>query len=121
MKIYVAGPLSSDTTVGYMKNVGRMIQIAVRIWQRGHYPYIPALDCLVVLAAGVMGREFSLEDIRDFNMPWVKASDAMYVIGHSAGTDKEIAFAEELDMPIYWDLDDIPAAKKGGTDEGSNA
>ena len=108
MKIYVAGPLSSPTTVGYLRNMARMVSVAVELWRMGHAPYIPALDFLFAIVASVKEVPLTLEDLYELNYPWLEACDAVFMIAPSPGTDLEVARARKLGIPVYTTFEEIP-------------
>ena len=107
MRIYVAGPLSADTTCGYLRNLARMVKTAVILRRMGHYPYTPGLDFLFVIVAEVMGYAFDLEDVYELNYPWIAVSEAVYMIARSPGTDREVEYARQLGIPVYTRFEEV--------------
>ena len=105
MRIYVAGPLNADAC-GYIKNLSKMYRVGLAIHCMGHSPFIPGADVLLGLMAG----DFEYADYFNANTEWLKVSDAVFVIASSPGVEQEVAIAEDLQIPIYHRLEDIPCA-----------
>jgi hypothetical protein len=103
-RIYVAGALSADAC-GYIQNCHRMIELARWVRRMGFAVYIPCLDFLEGLVAG----DFQYNDYFDNSQPWLEASDGVVVqpIGAEAshGTQREIAHAEALGIPVFRSLE----------------
>ena len=108
MKIYVAGPLSSPSTLGYIRNLATMLTTAIQLHRMGHAVYVPGLDFLFALVGAAIGSAFTLQDMYELNYPWLDACDAVFVIAPSPGVEKELARAKG--KPIYTDMEDIPCA-----------
>ena len=115
MRIYVAGPLSSNentkrspskVVTDYIQNLHTMLWIATAIRRRGHHPYVPGLDLLL----GVVSGGLEEEDYRELGMSFLEVCDAVYVVGQSWGVEQELKRAKELGLPVYFHLEDIPEA-----------
>ena len=105
MKIYVAGPLN-DNAVGYLKNVSRMCKVAVELRKKGHAVFVPCLDLLLGIVAG----DWEYEDYFENNQAFLEDCDALYLIGHSPGADKELKAAEYYGLQIFYRLPEVPFA-----------
>lgn len=106
LKIYVAGPISSDTEEGLANNYRIGNETGDAIQAMGHMPFVPHRyetpsedNKSQVTYEQLMALDFSLIK---------KWADALYVIAQSPGTNREIALAKELGIPIYWNMDQIP-------------
>lgn len=115
-RIYVAGALSSreDTqrnptqvVTDYIQNVHRMCEAASIIRRKGHIPFVPGLDFLI----GVVVGDWKEEDYRGLGMSFLEVCDAVFVISFSWGVRKEITRAEELGIPIYYNIEEVPNAE----------
>lgn len=101
-KVYVAGKLNSDA-VGYIKNCHKMIKTARKLRSNGYSVYIPCIDYL----EGLVDGEFEYNDYFDNSQPWLKASDAVFLVPGwetSNGTKIEIETAELHNIPIFKDV-----------------
>lgn len=113
MRIYIAGALSSNEkrdrtpsqiVVEYIQNINKMCLVASTLRKIGHYPYIPGLDFLL----GVVVGSFEENDYRETGMAFLEVCDAVLVISNSWGVQQEVKRAQELGIPIYYDIEDIP-------------
>lgn len=105
MKIYVAGAYSKgDVAV----NVRNALSMAKRLVEMGHVPYVPHLTHFWHFAFP-RPYEFWLE----YDKEWLRVCDAVFrIVGESSGADAEVELAKELGLPIYYKMDDVPAAEK---------
>ena len=112
MKVYIAGALSSreknerspsQVVVDYLQNINKMCKIAGAVRKAGHCPFVPALD----FALGMINGNWTEEDYRGLGMEFLEVCDAMLVISHSWGVNKEIEEAKRLFIPIYYSLEDL--------------
>ena len=121
-RIYVAGALSSKektnrnpstVVIDYIQNISAMCKAASVIKRRGHYPYTPGLDFLIGIVAG----DWEEEDYRGMGMEFLKVCDAVLVISDSWGVQQELKLAEQLGIPIYYNIYDICKCKEVKTGE----
>jgi len=106
IKVYVAGKLSHDTTIGYIQNMHNMIKFAAELRAIGVSVYVPANDFLEGLVHG----GFEYEDYFGNSQPWLLASDAVVLVPGwetSPDTKREIALAEKNNIPVYKNIDDF--------------
>lgn len=116
MRIYIAGALSSKENTqrdpskivtDYIQNVHKMCLAASAIRKKGHFPYVPGLDFLLGAIAGNWGEE----DYRGIGMSFLGVCDAILVVSHSWGVEREIETAITLGLAIYENVEDIPDVK----------
>jgi len=104
-KIYIAGALNADACQ-YIKNLHRMILWAHRVRQAGFSVFVPGLDFL----SGLVHGNWDYPDYFNNNQVWLEVSDAVYVVSgweNSEGTKKEIKLAEKLNIPVFYEIDDL--------------
>ena len=95
-KVYVAGPMSNGDTGQHIRNA---IELASWIYERGAIPYIPHLTHF-----WHMIRSHTYEEWLDMDMEWLEICDALICLpGLSPGTDREIARARDLGIPVFTD------------------
>jgi len=107
-RAYIAGKLNSDA-VGYIGNVRAMCIEAEKVRQKGYSVFVPALDIVLGL---ILGWE-TYEDYFNNSQPWLDVSDIMYVCPDSEdsiGTNKEIARAHNIGIPVYFNVENVPDA-----------
>jgi len=110
-RIYVAGKLN-DMAIDYLLNVHKMMKVAEKVRLAGFAPFVPALDLL-------MGIMFGYEDYENYfagSQPWLAAADAVLLVPGwetSDGTQREVAHAEVLGIPVFEDLEEMKKALIG--------
>jgi hypothetical protein len=104
-KVYVAGKLNADA-VNYIRNMHRMIKTADQIRRLGYSVYVPCLDILSGLVAG----DLDYADYFENNLPWMLASDLVFVVPGwetSDGTKKEIETAIANNILVLFDIEEL--------------
>ena len=106
-RIYVAGAYSADNVIGVLDNMRRGMRASTEVLLAGYAPFCPWIDYHFSLM--LQGKEeLSVQDYYDYSMAWLYCSDAVLVLPNSEnskGTQKEIAVARELGIPIYGDIE----------------
>lgn len=122
MRIYVAGPftpLSDDKHKCIheaSQNVHRAIRVALKLIEKGHYPFVPHLGYYIQVNPAYkkdLGQEFFYAYDNTFLDYW---AEALFYIAPSFGTDNELIRADKLGLIIYYSLEDVPDLR-GGNDE----
>ena len=104
-RVYVAGALNADA-VGYIKNVSQMIKYAEEVKKLGFAVFVPCNDFLM----GVVNGNYDYYDYFNNSQPWLEVSDAVFVCPNwenSKGTIKEIERANELRIPVVYNVTDL--------------
>ncbi len=107
MRVYVAGPYSSDNVLGVLENIRDGINACTRLFEAGLSPYCPWLDYHYVLASQ---KPLSVNGFYKLSLDWLMASNAMLVIGawkKSKGTKLEISKANEYNIPVFYDIESL--------------
>jgi len=105
-RVYVAGAYNADNVLDVLKNIGKGETYAGEIFAMGFAPFCPWHDKGYVIRNWDV--EYRVEQFYDFSMAWLEVSDAVYVVEgweNSTGTKSEIKRAEELGIPIFYDLE----------------
>jgi hypothetical protein len=102
--IYVAGPYTSNEA----ENTNIAMDIGLKIFKKGHFPYIPHLTHWLDARAQETKVEMTWEDYMAYHKPYLEACDALYFIKSSKGADIEMADAVELGKIIYTSLREVP-------------
>ena len=122
LRIYVAGPYSAKTKADHIltahtviqevaRNVDKAIEIGLSLIEKGHYPFIPHLSHYIHTNHfckkdyGYWYYEFD----NTFLYNW---AEALYYISSSGGADAELELAKKLGLQVFYNLDDVPEAKK---------
>jgi hypothetical protein len=94
LRVYVAGPISSDPMLG----VARATAISRDIFLDGMAPFVPHWDAFWFLGEG------HWKEYLEFDLEFVSVCDAVYRLGgESKGADKECAVAEHLGIPVFYE------------------
>ena|ERR1043165_883917 len=109
MLIAVAGPYSADTLEQRQRNLDAMNEAAAAVMNRGHIPVIGVNAALPIVER--LGPEVNqYEAMMAISLALVDKCEAILVIGDSPGVDRERDLIESRGLPVYWDVNDVPAA-----------
>ena len=106
MLIMVSGPVSADSDESRMENIARLNRVAAEIFKRGHIPVVG------VNAAAPVVEEAGVADKYEATMKICEAlaekCDAVFVIGESDGTCRELEIIQRRGGPVFHDVNEIP-------------
>ena len=111
MKVYVAGPLTSDKEYNLVsddvkqENVQKAIDVAIELLDRGHDPYIPHLTYYVNKRLEEQGRGLTPEQFLKWDFAFLDDCQAIFFIGESWGANKEIIRACKNRMKVYFSIE----------------
>lgn len=101
-RVYIAGPISKGCL---QHNIDQARDAARRLIEAGYAPFCPQLTCFLESNAPSATSGFPHETWLDVDLPWVAVSHAVLRLsGESKGADQEVAFAEEMGIPVYCNL-----------------
>ena len=112
MKVYVAGPFSSDDPDVVAANIARAISAGIKIRDLGHHPYIPHLNFSVEDALWAVERKYSHSEWLEWDRPWLLSCDAILILSPSPGADQERIWADEAGLTVYESIDAIPTIEE---------
>lgn len=115
MKIYVAGPYTGSTIEEIEENVRRAIEAGLKIWKKGHYPYIPHLTHWPDQYAKEQNIPMDWTDYMRWHAPWVDHCDALFLLAESKGALLEYERAKQEGKQVFHSLDEIPTVKRAST------
>ena len=111
--LYIGGAItpykSEHPVLGFLGNIKRGTRAAVEALLAGFVPFCPFIDFLYFFQLQ-NGENITEKMIKDLSMTWLEKCDGMLVLPKwrkSDGTKAEIARAKELDIPVFYNLEDI--------------
>jgi len=118
MRIYVAGPYSPKTKNTHTAvqevahNVDKAIEVAVKLIEKGHYPFVPHLSHYIHVnpACTKDYGNWYYDFDNSFLIHW---AEALFYIEPSFGADNEVKLAMKLGLPVFYSLDEVPNEKDG--------
>lgn len=96
---FISGPLGAQEF--WLRNTQAACHVADSVWNAGVIPYVPHLSSTW---AGLTthGKERSYEEWMEMCFAVLARCDLLVRIeGKSPGADREVAFAEEIGIPVY--------------------
>jgi hypothetical protein len=115
MKIYVAGPYTGQTKEEIEENVRKAMEAGLKIWKKGHFPYIPHLTHWPDILAKELGIDMDWPDYMNWHAPWVDHCDALFLLGESKGALLELNRAKEQGKTVFHTLEEIPTVDRSLT------
>lgn len=103
MRVYIAGPYAKgDTAV----NVRNAMSAGHLVMNTGHHPFIPHLFHFMH-----MHSPRSQQEWMDLDLEFLPMCDAIVRLpGESSGSDAEVSLAHELNLEIYFGIEEFLAA-----------
>ena len=108
--VYIAMPLSDPESLNYVKNVGKMIKVAIELWELGYPCYTPCEDFLRFICGTSMGVDLNKMEIYWNSIEFLKRCDILYVPEMSTtskGVQLEIDAAKDFGIPIATNLNEL--------------
>jgi hypothetical protein len=98
--IYIAAPYTKpDPAV----NTRSAILVAEQLRDKGFIPFVPHLTHLWHLIS-----PHEIDYWYEYDIEWLKKCDALLRLpGESKGADNEVKVAQELGIPVFYDIDSI--------------
>ncbi len=114
--ILIAGPYRSGTNNNpelIAKNLDRLEQVSLRVYEAGHIPLIGEWVALpVARQAGStqVGDVIAEKYLYPVAKRLIQRCDAVLRIeGQSKGADEDVRLARERGLPVYFDIKEVPA------------
>lgn len=108
-RVYVAGAYSANNVISVLDNMRRGIRLSTEVLLAGYAPFSPWLDYQFQLMLR-SGEKLTIEHYYNYSIAWLVVSNAVLVVPgseNSNGTQNEIQIAEELDIPVFYSLEDL--------------
>ena len=107
-RIYVAGPYSANNVLDVLKNIGRGEKTCAELFRLGFAPFCSWHDKSYVTDR--FDDQFTVQQFYDYSLAWLEVSDAVYILPNSEnskGTQKEITKAIELNIPVFYSIENL--------------
>lgn len=108
-RIYIAGAYSANNVITVLDNIRIGIRASTELFLKGYSPFCPWLDFHFQLMLRE-GETLSVEDYYRYSIDWLEVSGAIYVLPNSEnskGTQKEIKSAVDLNIPVFYSMDEF--------------
>jgi len=108
-RVYVAGSMSDPSVIKFLENLRIGIRVSAELVLKGYHPFSPFIDFQFFLA---LRNDEKITDrmIKEYSLAWLEVSDCILVLPNhhqSKGTLAEIARAEELNIPVYYSMEEL--------------
>jgi len=101
------GVHNTDIIMSYLFNLRQSMKAAARVWEKGHYPFVPGADFLLYLELDSTHPQLPYEAGKE----WVRRCDAILILNgleDSEGVKAEYELAKKEGKIIFFELDQIP-------------
>lgn len=107
-KVYIASPYWDDDHFVRYENVKRQMHIADKLLAEGFLPFWP-------LHYFFIEQHHHREEVEwlAISLQWMRSMDALVRLdGDSKGADREVAFAQDINIPVFFGVDDLLKNRK---------
>jgi hypothetical protein len=109
IKVYIAGPYRAPDILSILDNIRHGIRAATEALRLGVAVYCPWLDFMLHLML-MPGETLDVETYQANSIEWLHAADCLLALPgyeHSAGTQAEIKLATSLNLPIFYNFNEL--------------
>ena len=113
-RVYVAGAYSDDNILGVLKNMQKGMRTGTEVALCGFAPFVPWLDYQFQLMLRPEENEnLTMDFYYNYSLAFLEVCDYVLVVPgfeNSKGTLGEITKAKQLNIPVYYSIDDLVLA-----------
>jgi len=105
LAVYPAGKMSSHDPLQFLRNLNALQHWTARLRELGYAPFPVADDYADIMRTT---KDVTVEQIKEASLVWMRRADCVFVTpkwGASQGVKDEIAEADKLSIPVFFDLD----------------
>lgn len=109
-RVYVAGSYNANNIVTALDNMRIGMRTGLEVLLKDFIPFVPWFDYHFQLMIRPGDRILTVDDYYRYSIGWLEVSDALLVINHrkdSVGTQKEIEYAKEHNIPIFHSIKEL--------------
>jgi len=112
--IYIAGPYSAETPEDVLRNVNLAIDAWLHLYSNGWTPICPHLSHFIHERNNATHciDFITYEKWLEYDEKLLAMCDSVALLSRSSGADKEVAFAQEHGIIVYFELSDVPSLTK---------
>ena len=111
LKVFVAGPMQAATVYDTVQNVKFASAVGLKLWEMGHFPYIPQLNHYTLEQARDMGLSLEVHDYLAWDEKFLTVCDAIFLIADSPGAQRALEVALDMHIPVWRSFDEVPDAR----------
>ena len=103
IRIYVAGPYTADTPEKILANVNKAVDVGNQLLDLGFNVFVPHLSHYQHER-----KHQDYEKWLEIDFDWILACDCLLRLeGKSSGGDREVKYAEENNIPVFYSLKEL--------------
>jgi hypothetical protein len=109
IRVYVAGAYSGKNVLEILDNIRIGMRKGTEVLLAGFSPFVPWFDFHFQLMLKE-DEKLTINHYYEYSIAWLKVSDVMLVLPNSEnsiGTQNEIKIANEIGIPVYYNIEDI--------------
>ena len=114
IRVYVAGAYSANNVIDILDNMRKGMRKGTEVLLAGFAPFVPWLDYQFQFMLRE-GERLNVKHYYKYSLAWMEASQAVLVVPgyeNSDGTLNEIKRAHELNIPVFYSLNDLVSWSK---------
>ena len=109
--VYISSPFSAPKESQVIENVEKAMGFAIELIKKGYVPIYTHANYYLDVIAQEKGIKFSYEDGMKQCFGILERCDAMLYLGYSSGCNRELRFALDHGIPIYFSIDELEKVK----------
>lgn len=109
--VFISSPYSAEYDWEVTENVKKAMEAARKLLEEGFYPYCPHLNHYLDSYCKEQGNEFPYDLWVDHGIAFLGCCDAIIYLGYSNGCNKELAYAIENGLSVYFSVEEFLSAQ----------
>lgn len=116
IKVYVAGKYNDNNIISALENMRLGMRVSTELLLKGYAPFVPWFDYHFILMLRD-GEKITKSEYHRYSIQWLEVSDCILALPNwmeSDGAKMEIKRTKELNIPIYYSINDLERDKWQG-------
>src|SRR6185437_10556498 len=105
--VYIASPYSAPTQKARLKNVQKTMDAAIQLYYHGFAFICPNLMHYLDERATRIGKPLNWTDFMVIDLCQLARCDALLFLGSSPGTEMELKFARQRNIPVFYSIEEL--------------